>query len=468
MIHYDLMINGQEVSGVGAIPVINPSTGQPFATVAKASVVEANLAIQSAKDAFYGWAATTFESRQAKLEEFADKMAAHDEELAQLLTKEQGKPLQESKTEIGWSVGYCKHTATFRPSQSTIQDDNDFLIEQRRVPLGVVAAIVPWNFPLMIACWKLGPALMAGNTVVLKTAPTTPVTTLALAKIAKDVFPPGVVNVIADENDIGPYLTSHEDIAKVAFTGSSETGKKIVQSSAEGLKRLTLELGGNDAAIVLDDVDVKATAQKIFDAAFLNCGQVCLAVKRAYVHESIYEEMCQEIAKIAKGAVVGDGMENGTTIGPVQNLAQFDKIKQFLNDADEQGNIIAGGRFLNRQGYFVSPTIVRDVTNGDSIVDKEQFGPILPLIKFGSITDALKDANDSDYGLGASVWSADEDIAINIASQIEAGSVWVNQHINIGPHIPMAGVKNSGLGVEQSQQGLDEYTQIKVINIAKH
>lgn len=301
----------------------------------------------------------------------------------------------------------------------------------------------------------------------MKPAPTTPVTTLALGALCNEIFPAGVVNIITDENDLGPFLTNHPNIAKIGFTGSTATGRKIMASAADTLKRLTLELGGNDAGIVLDDVNVPETAEKIFGAAFLNCGQVCLAVKRAYVHESIYDEMAGELRKLADQAVVGDGLEQGVTIGPIQNRQQYEKVKDFLESARQAGKIAAGGDVEDRTGYFVRPTIVTDVTEGDDIVDQEQFGPILPLIKFSDVDDVVACANASEYGLGGSVWSSNVEKATEIAGRIESGSVWVNQHINIGPNIPMAGYKQSGVGVEQSTEGLEEYTQVQVVNVAK-
>jgi len=275
------------------------------------------------------------------------------------------------------------------------------------------------------------------------------------------------VNIITDDNDLGPFLTQHPDVAKIGFTGSTSTGIAIMRSASDMLKRVTLELGGNDPAIVLPDVDVRKAASGVFAGAFLNAGQVCLAVKRAYVHEAIYDEFCEALADLAEESVVDDGLKQGTTVGPIQNAMQYEKVKAYLAGARDKGDIIAGGAALDRLGYFVPPTIVRDVTDGDSIVDEEQFGPILPVVKFTDVNDVIKRANDSDYGLGGSVWTSDEAEGVRIANEIETGTIWVNQHINIGPHIPMAGYKSSGLGVEQSNEGLDEYTRIRVVNVAR-
>lgn len=467
MSDYKMLIGGRLVDGDHDMDVINPATEEVFATVSRASERQADAAIEAAATAFPGWAETPLAERQAKVSRLADTIVANADRLARALTQEQGKPLAEAQGEIAWAEGYLRHYATLDIAERTIQDDASGLIQVRRKPLGVVAGIIAWNFPLLVACWKIGPAVIAGNTIVLKPAPTTPVTALMLGELCQKIFPAGVVNIIADANDLGGYLTADPRIAKVGFTGSTATGKKIMASAADGLKRLTLELGGNDPGIVLDDVDVRATAQGIFNAAFLNCGQVCLAIKRAYVHDSIYDAMCDELTRLAEAAVVDDGLAQGAQIGPIQNKAQYEKVKTFLDRARTDGTIVAGGEIIDRAGYFLRPTIVRDVTDGDQIVDEEQFGPILPVIRFSDIDDVVARANASPYGLGASVWSRDVDRALAVAERIESGSVWVNQHIAIGPHIPMAGVKSSGLGVEQSEEGLAEYTQLSVINVAR-
>lgn len=467
MADYKLLIGGDLVDGDMTMDVINPATGEAFCKVPRASASQADAAVAAAKAAVPGWSTVPWADRQAKLIELADAIAARRDEIARALTMEQGKPLAEAMGELAWTDGYLRHYATLELPERVIQDDDSGYIAVRHRPLGVVVGIIAWNFPLLVACWKIGPAVLAGNAIVLKPAPTTPVCALILGQICRDVFPAGVVNVITDANDLGPQLTAHPDVAKVGFTGSTATGKRIAASGADTLKRVTLELGGNDPAIVLEDVDVRETAQAIFGNAFLNNGQVCLAVKRAYVHADIYDAMCVELARLAEAAVVDDGLQQGTQIGPIQNAMQFEKVKGFLEAARGEGTIVAGGDVMERAGYFIRPTIVRDVTDGDRIVDEEQFGPILPLIRFNDIEDVIARANASEYGLGGSVWSKDVNRAAEIASRIESGQVWVNQHIAIGPHIPMAGFKSSGLGVEQSIEGLGEYTQTQVVNIKR-
>ena len=467
MTDHKMLIGGVLVTGELTMDIINPATGDVFAQAPRASVAQADAAIAAAKAAQPAWGAKPIAERAAALIALADAIAANADALARSLTLEQGKPLAEAQGEVAWTEGYLRHYATLELPDRVIQDDpSGYVIVQHR-PLGVVVGIIAWNFPLLVACWKIGPAVLAGNAIVLKPAPSTPLTALMLGALAKDIFPAGVVNIITDANDLGPHLTAHPDVAKVGFTGSTATGKRIAAHGADTLKRVTLELGGNDPAIVLEDVDVRETAQAIFGGAFLNCGQVCLAIKRAYVHADIYDAMCAELARLADAAIVGDGLEQGTQIGPIQNRAQFEKLHGFLADAHAKGAVIAGGAVMERAGYFIRPTIVRDVTDGMRIVDEEQFGPILPVIRFDHIEDVIARANASEYGLGASVWSRDIARATDIASRIQSGQVWVNQHIAIGPHIPMAGFKNSGLGVEQAAEGLAEYTQLQVVNVKR-
>jgi len=275
-----------------------------------------------------------------------------------------------------------------------------------------------------------------------------------------------VINIVTDLNDLGGKLTTHPDVAKISFTGSTETGRKVMASAAATIKRLTLELGGNDAAIVLPDVDPAKVAPGIFGGAFMNAGQVCLAIKRVYAHEAIYDQLVAELAKLADEAVVDDGLRQGTSIGPLQNKMQYEKVKGFLDDARANGTIVAGGEVLDRPGYFIRPTIVRDISDGTKLVDEEQFGPILPVIKYSDPEDALARANASALGLGGSIWSNDREIAYDLASRMESGTAWINKHLDFGPNIPFGGAKQSGIGTECAEIGLEEFTQRKVINVA--
>jgi acyl-CoA reductase-like NAD-dependent aldehyde dehydrogenase len=332
------------------------------------------------------------------------------------------------------------------------------------VALGLVAAIMPWNFPVSLLFVKLAPALLAGDTVVAKPAPTTPLTTCLIGEIFAEVLPPGVLNIICDDNDLGDALTSHPDVANVSFTGSTTTGKKVMASGAATLKRLTLELGGNDPAIVLDDVDPAEAAARVFAAAMMNSGQVCLAAKRVYVPRSIYDEFCDELAALASGSVVGDGLDPATTIGPIQNRAQFEKAKGYLAEAHSRGRVIAGGAPVERPGYFIAPTIVRDIADDSRLVTEEQFSPILPVLSYDDIDDAIARANATPYGLGATVWGRDTERASQVAMGINSGTVWVNQHLAIDFRVTNRGAKESGIGGAFGQEGFRAYTQSLVVN----
>ncbi|MGV3482157.1 MAG: aldehyde dehydrogenase family protein [Sphingobium sp.] len=467
MTGYKLLIDGALVDGDMTMDVLNPATEAVLATCPRASEAQLDAAVAAAKAAFPAWAKTSIGDRRALLLKLADALQARAPEFARLLTQEQGKPLTEATAEIAYTEAFIRYLSSLEIEAKLIEDGDSRRVEMKRKPLGVVGAIIPWNFPVLIVAFKLPMALLAGNTIVVKPAPTTPLTTLLLGELCAEIFPAGVVNIVTDQNDLGARLTSHPDVAKVSFTGSTETGKKVMASAAASIKRITLELGGNDAAIVLPDADPAKAAPGIFGGAFMNAGQVCLAIKRVYVHDDIYDEMCTALARLAEEAVVDDGLLQGAQIGPLQNKAQYEKVKGFIEDARANGTIIAGGTVDDRPGYFVRPTIVRDISDGTKLVDEEQFGPILPVIRFSDAEDALARANASPWGLGGSVWSGDRDTAYDLAERMEAGTVWINKHLDFGPNIPFGGAKQSGIGVEFAEEGLAEFTQIRVINEAK-
>lgn len=464
---FRLLINGQLVPGAATLEVINPATGKRLTTCARADKAQLDAAVAAAKSAFTSWSVTPIEKRRAALLKIADALAAQSADFARLLTQEQGKPLAHATGEIAGSVAMIRAFAAMDLPLKVLRENERERIVQQHAPLGVVAAITPWNFPMILLMIKVAPALLSGNTMVAKPAPTTPLTTLLFAELCARYLPPGVFNVIVDQNDLGGLLTSHPDVAKVAFTGSTATGKKVMASVAGTVKRLTLELGGNDPAIVLDDVDVKAVAAKVFQGAMVNSGQVCLAIKRLYVPDSLYEAMCTELANLARQVVVGDGLDPATQMGPLQNKTQFDKVKEFLEDGRANGKVIAGGNALERDGYFIAPTIVRDIADDARLVREEQFGPVLPVLKYSSIDDAIARANSTPYGLGGTVWGADTKRAFEVAQRIASGTVWVNKHLELPPDIPFGGAKQSGFGTEMGQEGLEEFTQSRIINIAK-
>lgn len=467
MTDFKLLIDGQLVSGAGSMDVVNPATEKPFATCPTADEAQLNAAVAAGKKAFPAWSALPWGERQKYLVKLADAMDARKEEFGRLLTEEQGKPLPFALGELDAAIGTIRYFASLELPNEVIADDERKKVIEQRTPLGVIAAITPWNFPLVLLVIKVAPALVSGNTVVAKPAPTTPLTTLLFGEVCAEVLPAGVVNIIADKNDLGGLLSKHPDIAKVAFTGSTETGKKVMASVASTLKRITLELGGNDAAILLDDVDPKKAAADVYNGAIFNSGQVCVAVKRLYVHESMYDEVCDELARLADETVVDDGFKQGTRMGPLQNKAQYEKVLGFIEDARKTGTIIAGGDMTDRPGYFIRPTIVRDIPDDAMLVKDEQFGPVLPVLKYSDIDDAIKRANDTVFGLAGSVWSADPERALEVALKVDSGTIWVNKCLDMDPTVPFGGSKQSGMGTEYALEGLKEYTQKKIINMAK-
>jgi acyl-CoA reductase-like NAD-dependent aldehyde dehydrogenase len=464
---YKLLINGEFVDGAGGTAdVINPATEKAVAACPIADVAQVNAAVAAAKAAFPAWSRRTVAERGQLVDQLANALMARQDEFAALLTAEQGKPLDQAAFEVIGSVFTLKGFVDMKLEPKILRETPENRVIEYRAPLGVVAAITPWNFPLILLMNKLGPCLLAGNTMVSKPAPTTPLTTLLFATIANEILPPGVFNVVCDRNDLGGVLTAHPDVAKVAFTGSTATGRKVMKSASDTVKRVTLELGGNDAAIVLDDVDPIEIAGKLFFGATLNAGQICVAVKRAYIPASMYDGVCGELARLADAAVVDDGDKPGTQIGPVQNKAQYEKLKEFLADAKANGNIIAGGTTLNRPGYFIRPTIVRDIPETSRIVAEEQFGPILPVLSYTDVNEVVATVNQSEFGLAGTVWGKDVNRAMEIAAQVDSGTIWVNQHLAIEAAIPFRGAKQSGLGAELGEAGLLEYTQARVVNAA--
>jgi acyl-CoA reductase-like NAD-dependent aldehyde dehydrogenase len=467
MKEFKLLINGKLISGAARLDVVNPATEEVLAEAPRADRAQLDEAIAAAKAAFPAWSAKPIRERGALLVNLADALEARQDEFARLLTLEQGKPLSEAHWEIDFTIAVIRHYSTLDLPDKVLKEDTRQKIVRQHIPLGVVAAIVPWNFPMLLLAIKVAPAMLAGDTVVAKPAPTTPLTTLRFGEICGKILPAGVINIIVDCNDLGDALSSHTDVAKVAFTGSTATGKKVMASAAGTLKRLTLELGGNDAAIVLDDVDPIEVAPKLFVAAMMNAGQLCLGAKRLYVHDSQYDEICDELGRLARESVVDDGLKQGTQIGPLQNKAQFEKVKGFLEDAKRNGKIVAGGEVLSRKGYFIQPTIVRDISDDARLVAEEQFGPIVPVLRYSDVDDAIARANDSNYGLAGTVWAKDLDRAFRVAARIETGTVWINKFLDVSPDVSFGGAKQSGIGTELGQEGLEAFTQVRIINMAK-
>jgi acyl-CoA reductase-like NAD-dependent aldehyde dehydrogenase len=389
--------------------------------------------------------------------------------LSTLITREQGKTQSGpgANFEIGGAIAWTRATASLQMNSETIQDDAQGQIVIHRKPVGVVASITPWNWPLLIAVWHIMPALRAGCTVIIKPSPFTPLSTLRLVELLNSALPAGVLNVVAGGTDIGSHLTQHPGIDKVVFTGSIETGRKVMVSAAATIKRLTLELGGNDAGIVLPNTKIDALLEKLFWGCFLNAGQTCAALKRLYVHEDQYEEVVSKFAAYVQGIPLGDGMQAVNLIGPVSNKMQFDKVVALVDAARSQGaRIVTGGVSPSPPGYLYPLTLIADATDHMRVVREEQFGPVLPILKYRNIDEALERANSLDVGLGGSVWGDDASAAAKVAAKLECGTAWVNQHGVLHPFAPFGGVKCSGIGVEFGIDGLREYTTVQVINVA--
>jgi acyl-CoA reductase-like NAD-dependent aldehyde dehydrogenase len=463
---YTLIIDGKSVPTTDHADVLNPSTDEVVGRMPLASEAQVEAAIAAAKAAFPAWASKTSAERAEAVAAIATKIEENAEELARLLTLEQGKPLGGlgSRFEIGGALAWTRYTGSLDLPVEVLQDTPEGRVELHRKPIGVVASITPWNWPVMIACWHIIPAIRTGNTVVIKPSPYTPLSTIRLVELINEVLPPGVVNVVTGENMIGSLLTSHPDVGKVIFTGSTSTGRKIMASAADTLKRLTLELGGNDAGIVLPDADPKAIAEGLFWGAFINNGQTCAALKRLYVHDSIYDDVCTALAEYAATVKMGDGLTEENVLGPLQNKAQFEIVSSFVSDAVARGGkVLTGGKALDGSGHFYPITLVANVDHGMDLVDKEQFGPALPIIRYSDLDEVIFKANDNPSGLGGSVWSSDVEKAKAVASRLECGSVWINRHGAIQPNAPFGGVKQSGIGVEFGAEGLKELTTTQTV-----
>ncbi len=466
---FSMLINGELVTGDDQFDVINPADESVVARAPNASEAQLETAIAAAENAFISWRKTTNEQRREVLLGIVEAIKANSEELIQLLVSEQGKSRGQAEREVlqQGAAGLAAR-AQLELKPEVLEDNDKQRVELHYRPLGVAAAIVPWNFPFGIAIGKLATALMAGCTVLLKPSPFTPLSTLRLGELIKDIVPAGVLNILSGDDSFGPKLTAHPGIKKISFTGSIGTGKKVMASAASELKRVTLELGGNDAAIVLDDIDIAKAALPLFMGAFINSGQTCVAIKRVYAHESIYEPLVQALANIAQETKVGPGSDPESQLGPVQNRLQYQRVLSVLESVKESGGrIVAGGEAHEGKGFFLKPTIVADVEEGCPLVDDETFGPILPIIRYSDVNDAIARANATEYGLGGSVWSSNVERAAELARQLESGTAWVNQHPVLSPLYPFAGAKQSGMGAESGQHGLREFCQVNVVNILK-
>lgn len=467
MSDFSMTIDGEEAATEKSIPVVNPATGEVFAEAPEASRTQVDQAMTAADRAFATWQYDR-PLRQKSLEALASAVEANVDRLAEAITMEEGKPLGESRSELGDVVNDLRYFAKLELPAEIVRDDERTAVRVLRKPVGPVAAITPWNFPLGTAVAKIAPALAAGCTVVLKPSPYTPLTCLIFGELSRSVLPEGVLSVLSGSNEVGTWMTEHPLPRMISFTGSVATGKRIAAAAAPDLKRVTLELGGNDPAIVLDDAVVSDIADGIFANAFSNNGQVCVAIKRVYVPDSLHDELVDALVSRANGAKVGDGLLEATEIGPLCNEMQFDRVSELLVDATNRGaRVAAGGHAVDGPGYFFEPTILADVNDGLRIVDEEQFGPVLPIIRYSDIDDVLRRANATHFGLGASIWTSDAERGSALAPRVDSGTVWVNTHQSGVPGQPFGGMKWSGIGVEGGPWGLLSFTEVQAIHVAK-
>jgi len=465
--NYRMTINGQLVGSDRTLPAYNPATKAVIDQVPEATQAQLDAAVAAAHTAFESWRQSSHATRAAALNAIADVIEKNAEAFMALLTKEQGKPRSGAEWEIMGSAIWCREIAKQALPDEIVEDTADRRVITRFSPLGVVGGIVPWNFPVLLAIWKIAPALMSGNTIIIKPSPFTPLCTLKLGELCRAVLPQGVFNVVSGDDELGKWMTAHPGIAKIAFTGHTDTGKHVMRSAAGTLKRLTLELGGNDPAIVLPDVDAKLIAPQIFWAAFQNNAQFCNSTKRLYVHEAVYDDLLKELVAFTKTQKVGNGADADTALGPIQNLPQYEKVLEYFDDCRQHGYRFAVGGEINRsaQGWFIPVTLVDNPPEDSRIVKEEPFGPILPVLKWKDEGDVIRRANDTVYGLGASVWGQDLEAVQRIGARLDAGTVWLNEIHQYSPHQAFGGHKQSGIGCENSLHGLMEYTNWHTITL---
>ncbi|KAK2798317.1 hypothetical protein FQN50_008873 [Emmonsiellopsis sp. PD_5] len=462
------IINGELTTTAATRHSINPANGQPNFEVPVSTAADVDKAVDAAKVAFKTWSKTSFEERRSALHAYADALGGLKAEFANLLVTEQGKPLGQAEQEVDFALDWYKQIPSLELREEVLEDDDEKKIINRFTPLGVVCGIVPWNYPLLLASGKIAAAIYTGNTIIIKPSPFTPYCDLKLGELGMKFFPPGVFQVLSGGDDLGPMLTEHPGIEKISFTGSSFTGKKVMASCAGTLKRVTLELGGNDAAIICDDVDIEAIIPKVAILCFLCSSQICMMIKRLYVHENIYDKFRDALVAITKTFKSGEGHEPGVFIGPVQNGMQYEKVKNLFDGITKEGVTPAlGGKVEPSNGYFITPTIIDNPPETSRVVQEEPFGPIVPILKWSDEDEVIARANDTKMGLGGSVWTRDLARGERMVRQLEAGSVWVNSHFATSPTVPFGGHKWSGIGTELGVNGLKNYCNSQSVWVFK-
>lgn len=468
-----MWLDGKKTSGKAseAIAIINPATEEVIGEVPRGTDEDARAAIASSRAAFDAWRRTPAPERAAALHQVAAKIRAHHDEIVRLLTEEEGKPVPENDEEVWWAEETFDYYAELgRHDRGLVIPPGDpaqfnFVLKE---PWGVVGCIVPWNYPLLLMAWKVAPALAAGNTVVIKPSELTPLTTLRLAEVAFDHLPPGVVNVLTGYGpEVGQPLVTHPDVRMIAFTGSQATGQHIAGLAAPQMKKMHLELGGKDPMIIAPDIEIPAAVSGLAYAALLNAGQVCTSTERVYVHESIFPQFTEELADFVSSLRLGNGLDDGTDIGPMIRNKFREKVESHVDEALGDGaKLIVGGERPAEfeRGFFYQPTLLVNVNHSMKIMRDETFGPVIPMMAYKTFDEAIRLANDSPYGLGASLMTHDAKLVKRFYEDVQAGSIWINDPLTDNFAGPFGGMKMSGLGRELGQAGFDEFCQIKHVH----